>query len=740
MPELPDLPDHVPDDTEDLNAKSGMSRRVALRIGAVGAAAAAVGVGRAMVMPRLRQQGLANADGLVDAASISLTDAVYTEVFTTSPLILNPFVDPLVVQKTLRPTPIEEFDPPPGPGVGQQNSFRNETHQIWTSDLGFPDPILYKMKWESNTHNFTSSQVLPIDSNGKPTQSFDKNGNPFPAGNVRTLPPAVIWGHNGQLPGPMINVEYGKPVLVRFENHIEENPQNLDYQDFGAPDGSVLIHLHNGHTAPESDGNPHYASTAGPKNRGFPPGSFVDQLYLNFPAGFDDREKVSFWWYHDHTKDHTAANVYKGLFGMYPFYDPKDNRDDGDETTGLRLPGVRTNNPDGSFDVEFDIPLAFYDTRLEDGVTLHNDFHDPEYPAAGNPRNHPEWWGQMFFRHFPNHGFVGDIFTVNGVAYPTLEVKRRKYRFRFLDSSISRIYDFQLMTSTGGPKSAVSLGYGGDELQGQYRIQDGQQCMRFTQIASDGGLLSLPIIRDNFELWPAKRREFIVDFTKYMDGSPTTKGDEIFLTNTMKMTTGRMWDASLRFSPDPKYKIPMLKFVIGDDAPDNSLIPTTPMREIPPTPSPAEIDQMMDNRLIFEVQRGSAGGELEWLINGLPFDPFNILNSLPNPAGNTPPATPKKDSFGIWEIRNGGGGWVHPVHLHMEEHRVLMRNGKSILPNSPDAGHPDDISMEDLTALDPSESVIIYRGFRNFVGPYVVHCHNLMHEDHAMMFAWSIIP
>jgi FtsP/CotA-like multicopper oxidase with cupredoxin domain len=36
--------------------------------------------------------------------------------------------------------------------------------------------------------------------------------------------------------------------------------------------------------------------------------------------------------------------------------------------------------------------------------------------------------------------------------------------------------------------------------------------------------------------------------------------------------------------------------------------------------------------------------------------------------------------------------------------------------------------------------VIIYRGFRDFVGPYVVHCHNLMHEDHAMMFAWEIVP
>ena len=93
------------------------------------------------------------------------------------------------------------------------------------------------------------------------------------------------------------------------------------------------------------------------------------------------------------------------------------------------------------------------------------------------------------------------------------------------------------MSSTKGPKSAVSLGYTGDELHGQYRIQDGQQCMQWTQIASDGGLLPFPIIRDSFELWPAKRREFIVDFTEYQDGTPTTDGDVIYLTNVMKMPT-----------------------------------------------------------------------------------------------------------------------------------------------------------------------------------------------------------
>ncbi|HEX3592990.1 MAG TPA: multicopper oxidase domain-containing protein [Pseudonocardiaceae bacterium] len=679
-----------------------------------------------------------SANGLFDATSIALADNIYTEVFSTSPLILHPFTDEMPIPQALTPlTPaqVAALPNPPGPGVGQQNSLGNETHQIWPSDIGFPDPIVYQIKVQVNTHSFTTSQVQPIDKNGQPTVSFDSTGKQYAKGTVRTLPASTIYGFNGTFPGPMINAEYGKPALVRFENHLDENPQNLDRQDFGAPDYSFLTHLHNGHTAPESDGNPHYSMLFGPKHEGYKVGQSVDNLYLNWPAGNDSREKQSFFWFHDHRMDHTGANVYKGMVGLYPIYDPENNLDDGDETTGLHLPGVRTNNADGSFDVKYDIPLAFYDTRLDDGVTLHNDFHDAEFPAAGNPRTHPEWWGKTYFRHFPNHGFVGDIFTVNGTAYPVLQVDRRKYRFRFLDCSVSRIYEFKLMSSTQGPKSSVSLGYGGDELQGQYRLADGQQCMKFTQIATDGGLLPAPIVRDSFELWPAKRREFIVDFTKYMDGSPTKKGDVIYLTNVMKMLDGRMWNSATRFSPDPKYVIPMIKIVIGDNAVDNSQIPTH-LRDLPPLP--ANWQNLLDNRLIAEVQRGSGGGEIEWLINGVPFDPNTPLTSLKNPAGKTPTATPPMGSFNLWEIRNGGGGWVHPFHLHMEEHRTVMRNGKDVTGGK-DAGHPDDVSREDLAALDPSESVIVYRGFRDFHGPYVAHCHNLMHEDHARMFGWTIV-
>jgi FtsP/CotA-like multicopper oxidase with cupredoxin domain len=151
--------------------------------------------------------------------------------------------------------------------------------------------------------------------------------------------------------------------------------------------------------------------------------------------------------------------------------------------------------------------------------------------------------------------------------------------------------------------------------------------MQFTQIANDGGLLPFAITRDSFELWPAKRREFIIDFTRYMDGTPTTKGDVIYLTNIMKMGDGRMWDTSSRFGLDPKYKVPVLKFVIGDNAPDNSVIPA-PDKLLRPLPDlPANWRSMLDNRSIFEVERGSAGGELEWLINGKPFDPAHVLRA-----------------------------------------------------------------------------------------------------------------
>jgi FtsP/CotA-like multicopper oxidase with cupredoxin domain len=755
-------------------------RRQLLKLSAAGAGFAALGG-----MGLLSAQSVASRLMLAGAGA----DSVYIEAWPTSPLVKTPFVDPLPVPQALRPIPQSTWQNwvhwqtgkpiVPGPQPGSQDDM-GQSHQIWPSQLTYqgkamPDPLIYQIKLQLGLHYFTSSDVLPINSSGQPSFYF-KNGQQIPvtaSSSGIKMPGTTGYMFNGTFPGPRVNNAYGQPVILRFENHLNENPGNLPRGDFGSPEYGFLTHLHNSHTAPESDGNPHYRANqrvngrqlwdyTNPRSRGYLPGEWVDNLYLNYPAGGNDREKQSFFWFHDHFHNHTGADVYKGMVGVFPLYDPgspslgANFSDYGDETSGLRLPGVRTDNGDGSFDVDYDIPLVFYDVRIEDGITPHKDFHN------GNGELHPEWWGTSYFRHFPNHGFVGDLFTVNGTAFPVMEVKRRKYRFRFLDASISRIYDFNLMSSTGGPKAAKDLGYIGDELQGQYRLPDGQQCMRMLQIATGGGLLPNPVYRDHFELWPATRREVIIDFSHYQNGQSTSLNDVIYLVNSAKMPDGRE-----PTSPDPAYKIPMVKFIITEDAADNSLpmdqLAKQPLRPMPVMLDPngnvcdidpssgkpnAALQAMIDNRRQYTLQRGgntnTPPGNLpndnEWSINGHPFDEtINVLDQKGRPS------TPKRGVPEVWEIINGGGGWVHPMHIHMEEHHVLFRNGKPAAtwqsnPTATDSRHVDDTGKDDVVQMDPSESVMFYRNFRTFAGKYVAHCHNLAHEDHAMMFGWEIIP
>lgn len=629
------------------------------------------------------------------------------EDYPTSPLILEPFRDPLLVPRALAPCTADEvYGWPVAPGPNSQDCV-NHRHQLWPSQLGLPAPTVYNIATQVRAHRFTTSKVLPIDAYGNAV-GHPLTGQPGP----HTLPASTIYGYNGTFPGPLINAEYYRPMLVRFDNQLHLNPYNLDRGDFGSPAWASATHLHNAHTAPESDGNPHYVMTRLLQD-GYLPGQWVDNLYLNYPPDGNSADKQSFWWFHDHTHGNTAENCYKGLIGLVRIYDPI--ADPGDETRGLRLPGVRVDRSDGAFDVSYDIPLVLGDVALDDGVTGHRDMHN------GCDETHPEWWGTTFFRHYPNSGFVGDVFTVNGTAFPVLQVKRRKYRLRFLDAAVARLFRLEFMASTGGPVSSRSTGRTGLKLQGQYQLPDGQRCLRMTQIATEGGLLPFPILRDSFEFYPAQRKEVIVDFSRYVDGTPTTEGDAIYLVNTLQMTDGRKPDDTDDEDFDPQYRVPMLKFVIGGDAADNSRLPSpaTPLRPLPPLPSLTGLP-----RRRFRLSRAdSTSPELEWLINGAPFDPLSVL------------ATPRKGSAEVWTLENKSGGWVHPFHIHQEEHRVVTRNGRK----APRPDHPDESGGADTVSLGPGDEVVVYRKFRTFTGPYAAHCHNLMHEDHAMMFAWSIV-
>jgi FtsP/CotA-like multicopper oxidase with cupredoxin domain len=193
----------------------------------------------------------------------------------------------------------------------------------------------------------------------------------------------------------------------------------------------------------------------------------------------------------------------------------------------------------------------------------------------------------------------------------------------------------------------------------------------------------------------------------------------IYLVNVLQMDSGRMGNYNKLGSTSFKYKVPMMKIVIGGPPPekDVSVVPSV-LRPMPVMPS--KMDALPHRK--FTLSRGgAAGGETQWLINGNEF------------IATTPLATPQRGNPEVWTIQNGGGGWTHPMHMHMEEHHTLSRVGGV-------NDHRDDTGKEDVVALDASEGVTFYRNFRTFAGNYVAHCHNLAHEDHNMMFGWSIIP
>jgi FtsP/CotA-like multicopper oxidase with cupredoxin domain len=47
---------------------------------------------------------------------------------------------------------------------------------------------------------------------------------------------------------------------------------------------------------------------------------------------------------------------------------------------------------------------------------------------------------------------------------------------------------------------------------------------------------------------------------------------------------------------------------------------------------------------------------------------------------------------------------------------------------------------KDVYVLGPAESMKVLLRFRDFTGKYLMHCHDLVHEDHAMMIRWDIVP
>jgi FtsP/CotA-like multicopper oxidase with cupredoxin domain len=216
--------------------------------------------------------------------------------------------------------------------------------------------------------------------------------------------PTYIWGFNGTYPAPTCLNKYGKSTVVRFRNSLPTSTTTFGRNE-------MTIHLHNGHHGSESDG---FAGDF------FGTGFWKDNLYPNCYAGLDafggngnPQEKMGSFWFHDHRAEFTLNNNVLGMNGMFIVYDPTDPGHEHPSAGSLRLPGY--------YGVT-DFPLILVDHRFCPTANGRTEMVN----AAG-----------------------GDKFICNGKIQPKLTVRRRKYRFRILNTGPTQTYDLTLIKPDG---------------------------------------------------------------------------------------------------------------------------------------------------------------------------------------------------------------------------------------------------------------------------------------------------
>ena len=404
-------------------------------------------------------------------------------------------------------------------------------------------------------------------------------------------------------------------------------------------------------------------------------GHFCDQYYPNVLAGFNS----------DHAPngdineslstlwyhDHRVDFTSQNTYkGLFGFYCLFNQFDTGNDDSGFRLPDFP----------QHDIPLAFSDK-----------VYDPET-------------GELVFDLFNLDGILGDKFLVNGMIQPFFNVEPRRYRFRLLDTGPSRFYEFFLTD-----------------------LKNLSATNPYWLIGTDGNLLPNPIQIQSVRIGPAERVDVIIDFRNFA-------GRTIYLENRLNQLSGQgpaavdsqvaaqnasSTECSLVLNSSQPAILPagtgnlLLQFRVSstrvhDDSVDPATHPT--FYQLPST----NVSPRIVRTFKFDRLNG------QWSINGQFMDCNQFRFAV------------QQNSVEQWLLMNLSGDWTHPIHIHLEEHRILSRN--RVAPTV-----PSDLGRKDVTQLHPNERVQLFFRFRDWLGKYPIHCHNVVHEDHAMMALWHVV-
>jgi spore coat protein A len=206
------------------------------------------------------------------------------------------------------------------------------------------------------------------------------------------------------------------------------------------------------------------------------------------------------------------------------------------------------------------------------------------------------------------------------------------------------------------------------------------------QIGSDGGLLERPLAHDAVEIAPAERFDLIVDFSRYPAGT------RVRLMN--RLGSGRTGE--------------IMRFTINAAKTDEAHIPAMLSKTGKLDPAKAVTKRTFVFRQNFDGT---------WTINNREYEPGRPL------------ARPKLGTTEIWRFVTD---FHHPVHVHLDPFQVIGRDGFG-------AG-PYDAGWKDTVDVRPAAAVEIVTRFTDYPGRFMLHCHNLEHEDMAMMADFETAP
>jgi spore coat protein A, manganese oxidase len=442
----------------------------------------------------------------------------------------------------------------------------------------------------------------------------------------RDLPPTRQWGYDGAFPGPTFDTRGGEGLIVEWVNGLPHSHfLPIDYTLHGAghgnPEVRTVVHLHGGKTPPASDGYP---------EDWYPPGKSATYYYPN-------DQDACLLWYHDHAMGINRLNIYAGLLGLFIIRDRLED--------DLNLPGGK-----------YEIPLVICDRMLDTNGQLY-------YPASPDPR--APWVAD----------FYGNLMTVNGKIQPYFEVEPRKYRFRMLNGSNSRLFNLHL--ANGLP---------------------------MTQIGSDQGLLTAPVLLNRLIIDSAERADLIIDFSGH-------EGAQIALKDNVS---------------------DIMQFRVARDKTAGSNKLPRALRPISRIP---EASAIRSRTLTLNEYEDRSGETIMMLLNATywhqPITEKPIINTTE-----------------IWNLVNLTDD-VHPIHLHLVRFQVLDRRGIEpfeyqrtgkfhyigpVIP--PD---PNEMGWKDTVRAEPKAVTRIIIHFEGYTGRYVWHCHNLEHEDKEMMRPYEVV-